>query len=355
MKKQLQFLAVSFLLLALSLSSTAQTTRRVNGDPNITGVNVYNTIQAAVDAANTDDVILIEAGKNGAHIYIPPTTLEKRLHFRGNGYYLTNPNLSPLPTQKTDIVMGNNSIMTLGLGSSGSTFNNLAIYASIYISSPNITFSSCKINGLLGISSIRDESNNIISRGTNLLIERSILFPTYSISLNGDGFPNVNTVVRNSYIRGMSQNLDGATFLNCNISLLNFQNAQDCVFTNCIFTNSEMGDVTNSSISYCISNLNNLPNTNGNIINADLSQIFLGPNYYIYSNTNYQSEIDSQLSLTSPAKGTGLNGGDMGMFGGQNPYQLSGLPHSPINEFINNSGVGSNTTNISATATFKAN
>ena len=91
MKKQLQFFALSFGLLAFSFTALGQTTRRVNGDPNITGVNVYNTIQAAVDAANTDDVILIEAFGSANDQYTG-ATITQRLHFRGNGYNLNNPN-----------------------------------------------------------------------------------------------------------------------------------------------------------------------------------------------------------------------------------------------------------------------
>ena len=36
-----------------------------------------------------------------------------------------------------------------------------------------------------------------------------------------------------------------------------------------------------------------------------------------------------QLSASSPARGVGRNGGDLGAFGGVNPYRLSGLPSIP--------------------------
>ena len=35
------------------------------------------------------------------------------------------------------------------------------------------------------------------------------------------------------------------------------------------------------------------------------------------------------LKTTSPAKGAGVGGTDMGMFGGTNPYKLSGIPKIP--------------------------
>ena len=45
----------------------------------------------------------------------------------------------------------------------------------------------------------------------------------------------------------------------------------------------------------------------------------------------YSNPVDRKYLLTpsSPARGIGLNGVDMGMFGGASPYVISGVPAMP--------------------------
>ena len=53
-----------------------------------------------------------------------------------------------------------------------------------------------------------------------------------------------------------------------------------------------------------------------------------------------------QLASGSPAIGTGTNGTDIGMFGGDDPYVLSGLPQIPaIYKFLGSS-VGSQSIDV---------
>lgn len=57
MKKSLSILT---LLTFSAFCSFAQTIRRVTKDINITGVNIYSTVQAAHDAAVAGDIIYLE-------------------------------------------------------------------------------------------------------------------------------------------------------------------------------------------------------------------------------------------------------------------------------------------------------
>jgi hypothetical protein len=69
----------------LLLNTTyAQTIRRVNNNPGVTGVNVYSSAQAAHDAAAANDIIIIEPSATS----YGSLTLTKPLKIYGNGYYL---------------------------------------------------------------------------------------------------------------------------------------------------------------------------------------------------------------------------------------------------------------------------
>lgn len=341
-----------FLLTILSTTLFAQTTRRVNGDSDITGVNVYNTIQAAVDAANTDDIILIEPyGKNSSlnPTYNEDVLVDKRLHFRGNGYNLTNPSLGIDVLDKRDV---NISGIQFQLGSSSSTMKNLVVNT-VYFTAPNILAESSKI-GILYFSSL-ENSTVIISEGVGAKIRKCLItggiFDARStLSFNNNNLNFVAENSRTSYISSVNNSI----FKNCLINSMGSSN--NSIFTNCIFQNAVVGlpagSNYNNAISYCISFAGDLPTIANNIINVAWQQVFSGP-YYI--GVDFNAENDLVLSGSSVAKNAGINGGDIGVYGGTYPYELSGLPHHPISTFFINSGIGNNNIDIDAVITIKAN
>jgi hypothetical protein len=50
--------------------------------------------------------------------------------------------------------------------------------------------------------------------------------------------------------------------------------------------------------------------------------------------TGHTTDSQYQLKAGSPAIGAGLSGEDCGMFGGNTPYRLSGLPNIPSVYFL---------------------
>ncbi len=66
-----------------------------------------------------------------------------------------------------------------------------------------------------------------------------------------------------------------------------------------------------------ISNSDQFGTENSNHENIDMETVFVG-----------SGSTDGQWQLTddSPAIGAGINGEDCGMFGGNTPYKLSGIP-----------------------------
>jgi len=76
---------------------------------------------------------------------------------------------------------------------------------------------------------------------------------------------------------------------------------------------------------------------NGNQVSVDMSTVFI----------NSASEDGKwQLRSNSPAKGTGYNGTDCGIFGGDDPYVLSGMPSIPVIYDLRTDGVGNAQTGL---------
>ena len=65
--------------------------------------------------------------------------------------------------------------------------------------------------------------------------------------------------------------------------------------------------------------------SNQNIFNINPSDEFIG-----YPNSTPSFDAQYQLSETSQAIGYATDGGDCGIFGGDNPYVLSGIPSIPM-------------------------
>lgn len=351
MKKQLQIIALSFGLCAMSFTSFAQTVRRVNGDPAITGVNVYNTIQAAVDAANTDDIILIEPygtpGGSLLSIYNEVVIVDKKLTFRGNGYYLNNPTVNITPIDVRSVYI---SHVIMDLGSAGSEVYNLQTNGmNIYVE--NIYIESSKV-GLLYFDSY-GTSSSITSAGINAVIRQCLLSSVDDNRLEAiQQIQDLNLTIENSFIAHEIKDCNGSLIKNCHIKTIN--SCSNSVFTNCVIVDSYL-DRNNSvnSISYCISFSNDLPSLGNNTNGATWDQVYSGSLYF--NDGSFDGENHQVLSSNSLAKNAGINGGDIGIYGGTYPYEKSGLPHHPISTFFINSGIGNDNIDLDAVITIKAN
>ena len=109
------------------------------------------------------------------------------------------------------------------------------------------------------------------------------------------------------------------------------------------------GDVTGSNNFYYnnISDISQFGNENGNQQNVDMNTVFV----------DHTSGVDNGLILApgSPAIGAGFEGVDCGIFGGNNPYVLSGIPPIPSIFEITQIGIGSVATPIQVNFKAKSN
>ena len=77
---------------------------------------------------------------------------------------------------------------------------------------------------------------------------------------------------------------------------------------------------TNASFNNNIGHSTQCGTANGNQQNVNMTTVFVGTG---------STDGQWQLSAGSPALGAGVDGVDCGMFGGDYPYKLSGLPSVP--------------------------
>lgn len=362
MKHLTTFTATLLLVLAFA-SSFAQTIRRVNNNPGVTGVNVYATAQAAHDAANANDILMIEPSSTS----YGDLTLTKPLKVYGNGYFLSTN--TELKADQRSSLMGT---VIFATGSSGSSFNGI------------------QLNGYFG-NQVGSTAYNI----TNITIERcyasSLGFTTPYSSGNGQGTASLsNFTIKSSHINTVSFNpIAPATISNVLVSnniikngLNNGGSGADYFFNgtvlnntfNCIsgsvitltlsnsvfennlitppipgYSNGYNLAFTNVTISYNVSYTNHFTTINGNQNNFDVASALVGTGTGISDDENYQIKTGSAL------KTAGSGGTEVGAYGGSTPYVVSGIPPIPSIVNMTNTATGSNSTPLSVTVSVKSN
>ena len=352
MKKSLSILT---LLTFLAFCSFAQTIRRVTKDINITGVNIYSTVQAAHDAAVAGDIIYLEpisAGNYGG------LSCSKPLTFIGNGFAELNNNSSTTSNPPADGRFSSIASFQMLDGSQNSKLIGIRVNESqsnIYV--PNITIDRCNISGPFSYAiELRASSSTLM--GSNLIITKSRINGFIVVS-NPYLYPNLGSgcVITNNIF-----NTGGASLSSLNNCVIknNIFNTGIVVAASAISDNIFFGSgvaVTDYNISNTNSISNNisvgasgLPNGNGNINGVVLSSIFTNP-----SPNGSTPDSGFQLNPSSPAIGNGTGGSNMGVFAGTSPFVLSGLPPVPIITFFTISGVGNSSTPLQVSVNVRGN
>jgi hypothetical protein len=345
-------------LLAISGSMFAQTIRRVNNNPGITGVNVYTTIQAAHNAAVAGDIVYVEPSSSD----YGPLVATKRLIIIGNGYFLDkNPNNS-FDTRTSKI-----STITFDNGTANSVLTGIDAVGSVNANDINLTITRCRLAGGVTFGVSTNLVAGLNSRGNNGTV-------TKCISGNFISGNNSNSVASqygyNCLVSNCIFNFGGvSTMTNTVVSNNVFyraagagtQNLFGCAVTNNIFDARSMGSaiqyVSSTSTGNTISNnicldQAGLPSGNGNVDFGTSTATFLIANPW---GTFSTEDAPFQLISGSPAIGIGTGGTNAGAFGGSNPYILSGMPAYPVITTYLPSGVGNVSTPLQVNVTVRGN
>ncbi len=329
-----------FLFVSLSFFTQAQTIRRVNSTPGITGVNIYTTVQAAHDASVAGDIIYIEPFNTDNTDY-GNLTINRRITIIGTGY---NPTLVTGSSFDKRTVSLANVTMTQGSAGSritGLTISNLSVYdANCIIDRNNIGNINLYLQTIEGFTTVAN----------NTIIRNNILG---SISGAGNQSGTVVTTnncnITNNIIRGIVSYLVSAT-INRNTfyssNSIEFRDVDASTITANIFdardaysffaTEGTNCQGTTLSNNLCTRHAG-LPANNGNVNSVSSSTVFIVTNPWTVS-PFLESNLD--LSPTSPALTVGPSSTPIGAFSGTTPFVPSGLTNIPFITDFSINGIG---------------
>ena len=294
-----------FLLVVIVFSLTAQAkVWRVN---NISAMNSnFTSFVVAQSTASANDTLYFE----GSTVSYGDITVTKPLVIIGPGYFLNeNPQ-----TQSTAISAKFGEVI-YNSGSVGSVITGVNVQSNMTISESNILVVKCLLNGKITLNSSSTSIGSII------------IFCNYMTSgITSSGSNSIsNILICNNHLSywdccgsiGFGTNVSGEIKNNVsdgNILVSNFKLSNNIV----------SGSVSrNNNIFYNnIGNSTQFPTENYNLQNVIMTNVFIGA-------TGNSTDGQWQLKPTSPAIGKGHDNTDCGMFGGESPYILSGLPSIP--------------------------
>jgi hypothetical protein len=320
------FLIIFFFCGVLTVPILAQAFRTYRVNNMLTqnpAAKIYTTVQAAHDAANNGDTILIE----GSPVqYSGEFNCVKKLVIKGPGYFLhENPGISANKA-RAELWM-----VTFGAGSAGSVIMGIECYYSLNINIDDITVRRCHLHGC----SINPVKNVKISE---------------CIFSGGQGFGGgsvtnltiANCIINRDVAFGYSSPSHGTgSFLNNIFTVASVAIPTGFVMKNNIFFFTEKPDVylpsLDAAVSYNMSIADHFGTANNNKANVGATTLFVG-------DATESTDGRWLLKAGSPAIAAGEGGADCGAYGGPNPYILSGLPVGPtiyelnVSSYVNPAG-----------------
>jgi hypothetical protein len=342
MKSFVRFSGLSAALLLLSSHLFAQTIRRVNNNFGASGANVYSTPQAANDAAQPGDIMIIEPSSTS----YGDLTITKPLKIYGNGYFLST-NTELKADQRSSVL----AYVYFDTGSNGSEIYGLDLYSSVVKGASNIKIARSKMSY---IYIYNYDVANVYHNVTDILVEQNYI--SGSVSPNGSsGYTIANVIIKNNILGGVYANSDpyiqswvvtNNTFINAS-TVLTLSNS---VAENNLFNNAVTVTFYNSTASYNVSAGTTFNGIGvGNIDNYPVPAELTPGGPGISSDENYM------VQAGSPLKTAGNGGIEVGAFGGGAPYVISGIPATPAVLKMINSATGDGSNPLQVTISVKSN
>lgn len=354
-----------FLLFILSVGLQAQSIITVNNNPN--SLADHSTFQAAVDAASSGDIIMVY----GSATSYGHDTIDKPLAIIGPGYFLTaNPNTQVNPTSAKF------SGLYIGAGASGTMVTGLEFYGtSVFSAGVKIELVN---NIIISRNYIKSNSDGYdalrIYNSSNIQVNQNYIDNNYSYNTSSSSYTNSHDAEGIAIIGSNGINIKN-NIIEASLSPLYISGASSCIFNNNIFRAINYLNTTNYGSRLFVNNstfenniLINTYTTNGsnysaqnNICTHTTFGTSSGNQSNVAENTIFVGAAGNspdgrwQLSTTSPALGTGLNGVDCGIFGGTDPYILSGIPFVPNIYELNMPNSGTSGGGINVNVKIKAN
>lgn len=311
----------TLILLSLVIVCNAQKIWSVSKDA--TQKADFSEIQAAIDAASPGDYIYVYPSiyENGFSLGMP-------LIIVGPGYFLgDNPN-----TQVNKIPAIIKGEVTIGSNTSGAIITGLQIENHMSIqNASNVMIkrnylSTMQISGSNGISF---KQNYIYGSKNYSNANNSIYYYTINVKSNSSNISisnNFISTVKESRQYYYYQSILSESSTYCSVKnniIFGELICENIDFQNNVLRSTWPCQLVNCSMNNNIAINDAFGTKNGNQANITMTTVFVG------STTNPSSDGKWQLKNGSPAKAAGVDGVDCGMFGGSDPYTLSGIPDIP--------------------------
>ncbi|MGI4875300.1 MAG: hypothetical protein ACRYFX_29455 [Janthinobacterium lividum] len=275
----------------------------------------FTTLQAAFDAGSavvSNDTLYI----NGSGTGYGNATVDRRVYIFGPGYFLAqNPETQASPTSATA------GIITFASAASGSLLTGMS-FARLSIDADNIlikrNYGSSGNGAVITVQTGR----------SNVLLVQNYLYNSYydrCILVQG-GCSNIliaNNWMGSNYVSSgpgyAAVYSSSSVTVTQNVFDSNDVYADNSTITNNIFRSGSVSGSGNGILNNLASGTG-IPAGNGNQQNVTMSDVFVGTG---------SDDGKWQLKAGSPALAAGANGEDCGMYGGADPYVLSGMPAIP--------------------------
>ncbi|MCB0832306.1 MAG: hypothetical protein KDC45_02475 [Bacteroidetes bacterium] len=311
-----------FCVVALSASVVQAKIWTVDNNPGNSAAD-FTALSTAVSSGSVqagDTIYVVGSALN----YGATVTVTKKLYIFGPGYFLAE----NLDQQANTAAATITSYMALNSGSEGSIVQGLTFTNSIQINTSNITIRRNRLTTAF-ISTNSNLSNIIIVQ--NYLSYNYCCAATIQIGSN-----NTNIIISNNYVEvtngggGLTVPTGATVYVTNNIFKVNTGSA--------VGMNAATGSFDNNIIysgSFSASSIvprNNITSDttfsseqNGNKSGRSMATVFT---------LSGSPDAKWQLAAGSPAIGAGLSGEDCGMYGGNSPYVIAGLPPIPTVYFM---------------------
>ncbi len=333
-----------FLFVSLSFFAQAQTIRRVNATPGVTGVNIYATVQAAHDASVAGDIIYLEPVNTNNTDY-GGVIINKRITLIGTGYdptLITGSNFDKRTVSMSSINLNQGSAMSritgLRIGSmtikdancivernkiENTLYLSYQTFEGTTTSGKNTTIRNNSLNSILGIGN--QSGVGIASAITsNNIISNNIIFSYIAYLVS-------STITRNTFYNIQSHIFDDVDGSSINANIFDSRDANTFFATNEI---SCQGNTISNNLS---TRHAGLPANNGNVNSVSSSTVFKVTNPWT---VNPFLESNLELSVTSPALTVGPSSTPIGAFSGTTPFVPSGLTNIPYITDFSINGIG---------------
>lgn len=339
MKRKIPLLTLLFVTIALNLHAGKWTVSNNPGSP-----GQYTSLQAAIDAAGSNDTIMV-AGSATSYGTI---TFGKPLVLVGAGYnnpYGQNSTIDQITLTRQNLYISASGSKIMGFNVTSNIYLNGIFTGGVDSTRTinNSVFERCNINiiwfGQGGYNQTfkNDTIRNCLIQGNFYMYGQNGTISYFkNIVIQNNIFSSTNTA-GNAYLYCASSYISDLSFcyLRNNIFLNHvsncFNNIKNMIIENNIFYGAEpLGGTTcvyNNNITYMCVN-NSIPGVgnlgSGNLVNTDPQFV----SFPVVGGT-FSYSYDVHLKPSSPGKTGGTGGTEIGVYGGTKPYEPGANPAFP--------------------------